>query len=168
VRVTGPETVVKEGTVILTEPIYVEHLTASQLYPVPISMRQEIDGTKVKCDRTVRVYVAIEKKMETLILERVPITFLVPPGHKYAAKILDESSYLDLTVKGPPEVLSNLTQKDVLLFVNIGALEPRNVPYEVPLHCFFLKPGVTLEKGLPTIKVDVPLPTPSVPEIPKE
>ena len=169
VRVTGPETVVKEGAEILTEPIYIDHLNASQLLPYPLSMRQEIgdDGTKVKCDKTVRVYVAIEKKMETLILKRVPIRFLAPPDHKYAAKILDES-HLDLTVKGPPEVLSDFSEKDILLFVNITRLEPRNVPYEEPLHCFILKEGITLEQKLPTIKVDVPLSAPSVPEIPGE
>jgi YbbR domain-containing protein len=167
VRVTGPESVVQKGTEILTEPIYIDHLSASQLYPVPVSMRQEIDGTKVKCDKTVRVYVAIEKKMETIVLGRVPIRFLAPPDHKYTAKILDEA-YLDLTVKGPPEVLSDFTEKDIFLFIDISGLEPRNVPYEEPLHCLFLKEGVTLEQELPTIKVDVPLPTPSVPEIPGE
>ena len=166
VRVTGPETVVKKGAEILTEPIYLEHLNVSQFYPVPVAMRQKIEGTRVECDKTVQVYVAIEKKMDTRTLERVPIRFLAPPGYKHKAKILDEP-YLDLKVKGPLEVLNGLSQEDILLlFVNIGALEPRNVPHgEVPIHCFFLKEGITLEGELPSIKVDVPLPETSVPEI---
>lgn len=164
VRVTGPETVVKKGAEILAEPIYLDHLNASQLYPVPVAMRQEIGGTKVECDKTVRVYVAIEKKMDTRTLERVPIRFFAPPGYKHEAKILDEP-YLNLRVKGPLEVLNDLGQEDILLFVNVSALEPRNVPYEVSLHCFFLKEGITLEQELPAIKVDVPLSSPGVPEV---
>ena len=167
VRVTGPETVVKKGSEILTEPIYLEHLNESQFYPVLVAMRQEIEGVKVECGKTIQVYVSIEKKMDTLPLERVTIRFLAPPGYKHKAKILDEP-YLDLKVKGPPEVLSGLSKEDILLFVNISALEPRNVPHEVPLHCFFLKEGIILEGELPSIKVDVPLPETSVPEVLRE
>lgn len=130
VAVTGPKHVVERLDRIQTERISISDLRPQFGVAIPIfariNERVVIDGEEhtVQCDETIRcsVYLAPDHLARTF--EDVPVQLLMPPDLAPDFKLELSKTAIPVEVTGSPHVVNDLRVDDILLFVDLRAMDP--------------------------------------------
>ena len=130
VAVTGPKHVVERLDRIQTERISISDLRPQFGVAIPIfaqiNERVVIDGEEhiVQCDETIRCSVYLAPEHITRTFEDVPIQVLMPSDFAPNFKLELSKSAIPIAVTGPPQAVNNLSVEDILLFVDLRAMDP--------------------------------------------
>jgi YbbR domain-containing protein len=161
--VKGPQSVLIETEVILTDPIDVVGRVRSFRIRVPLKASTQYD---VESKELIDVMVPIKQEGVERLIESVPINVLHASTKNFSVTI--DPARIDLTLKGPRGILSKLEKKNLIAYVNVSEL-PRG-EYQLPLM-LTVPSEISLVGDVPIIKVvieDAREKLPVVPTIPPE
>lgn len=111
----------------------------------------------IVCNEKIEYIIYLTPVSRERVFDKVKIMIVEPPGYRHEVKL--KQTEMRVTVRGPDKEVEALRPEDILLFVNVGNLEPGPTPYPQAVNYeirgaanpFQLKVG--LEQ--PTVGVDV-------------
>ncbi|HRU05765.1 MAG TPA: CdaR family protein [Candidatus Brocadiia bacterium] len=133
VAITGPRSVVQRLDKIKTEPIDIRGAEPTFNKAIPVSTRINervvLDGVerRVRCNTAVECTIYLAPQPVEKEFTGVPIMLLTEPGFPYDVRIIS-SGKINVRVSGSPAALANLTEKDILLFVDVNAMDRKPGP----------------------------------------
>ena len=126
---------------------------------VPIAQHVTVDGIEhpVKCDEKVLCRYVLEQVPKSRQFPDILINLLAPPDYPYVAELRVLKT--EVTVSGPADVVEGLAAENIVLYVDVGKLQPNEVPFPQAIHANIVKTpgarGLVIKLGTETCGVKV-------------
>ena len=150
IRITGPESIVREYAEIHTQKIILsdDQITSfSQTVPLDVSgigdIRVEPKEVTVECE--------IIRAKATRVFRDLPVLIAETAGGTKGTVFLNDQITCQVTVSGPPALVDQLTNADINLYVNADGSGERKIGtvYNQPIECNIKRPGVKVDEIVP-------------------
>lgn len=145
--VEGPKGQIEKIEKIKTQPIDVVGRVRSFRKTVRLA---EEPGLKIVSESIVDAYVPIEEAVGERAFENIPVKQLTAGAFDRKASLAP--NHVNLTLRGPSQILETLTEQDISVYVETSDLAEGT--QEIPLKTL-LPEGVSLKEDLSSVKVTV-------------
>lgn len=127
-------------------------------FELPARVVQEVvvDDRKhpVTCKDEIRVEILLSPVPAERTFSDVPISLLSPHGYPYVAEPREGERKTDVLVSGPAAVVNSVKEENIILYVDLTRLEPKELPISQPVRAHIIdtpranellvKPAVTI------------------------
>ena len=129
---------------------------------VPVAQYVVVDDARhaVKCDAQVKCRIILTRVAKSRSFKDQTINLLAPPDYKHLAELARERK-TTVTVSGPADVVEALKPENIVLYVDVGRLEPppEELAYTQPIQAHIVNtPGardLAIKLGTETCAVKV-------------